>query len=493
MLSRRRVLQGLGGALVFGFDPAARSWIAEAHAAHGHHDDCSPSPFDRLPDLDGMVTTDPATIAPYASDAGSIIHNTPVAVLFPASVSDIQKMVRFCRRHRINVASRGQGHTTFGQSQAAGGLIIDMGSMNEIHSITAAGAVLDAGATWKDLTLAAAPLGLTPPVLTGYINLSIGGTLSVGGVSAAFNAGAHVDNVQELEVVTGKGDLERCSRHHNRDLFDACLAGLGQCGIITRATVNLVPVKPQARTCLLHYTDHDQFFGDFRTILERGEFDRAFTLLFPNPAGGWIYQLNAIKFFTPGSEPDTNFLLRDLSMPVAAATIEDVTYLDHILAVDVVIDLFKAIGLWDGVLHPWFDMFLPDSEIEEFSGDVLSGLTPEDVGPTGFMLIFGLRRSSFGQKLFRLPEHGEWVWLFDVLTAAPAPGPNPDFEARMMARNRTLYEQGRRAGGTRYPIGAVEFSRADWVRHYGRAWSDFKRWKQRFDPDGILAPGPGIF
>jgi cytokinin dehydrogenase len=487
MLSRRHVLGGLGAALVFGFDPVSRGWVAEAQARGGH------SPFDRLPELDGMVSTDPATTAPYGTDSGSIVHNAPVAVLFPGSVSDIQKMVRFCRRHCISVACRGQGHTVFGQSQVAGGLVIDMGALNQIHSITPGGADVDAGTTWKDLTLAAEPLGLTPPVLTGYINLSIGGTLSVGGVSAAFDAGAQVDHVQELEVVTGTGDLKRCSRRYNRDLFEACLAGLGQCGIITRAVLDLVPAKSQARAFLLHYTDNAQFFSDFRTLLDRGEFDRAFTLLFPKEGGGWIYQLNAIKFYEPGQEPNGAFLLRDLSLPVEAATVNDTTYLEHILAVDFVVDLFKSVGLWDGVLHPWFDMYLPDSKIEAYAGEVLATLTPEDMGPTGFMLIFGLRRSAFERKLFRLPRDGEWVWLFDVLTAAPEPGPNPEFEARMLARNRTLFEKARRVGGTRYPIGAVEFNHGDWARHYADVWSEFKQWKQRFDPDRILTPGPGIF
>jgi len=486
MLSRRRMLGGLGAALVFGFDPVTRSWIAEAQARHGN-------PFDRLPALDGMVSTDPASIAPYGTDAGSIVHNSPFAVLFPGSVRDIQKMVRFCRRHRIYVACRGQGHTTFGQSQAAGGLVIDMGSLNQIHSITPTRAAIDAGATWKDLTLATVAQGFTPPVLTGYVNLSIGGTLSVGGMSGAFNAGAQVDHVQELEVVTGRGDLERCSRHHNRDLFDACLAGLGQCGIITRAVLDLVPAKSRARTFLLHYTDNAQFFSDFRTVLNRGEFDRAFTLLFPKEGGGWIYELNAVKFYDPGDEPDPDFLLRNLSLPVAAATVNDSTYLEHILAVDVVVDFFKSVGLWNGVLHPWFDMVLPDSAIEAYAGEVLPTLTPEDVGPTGFMLIFGLRRSAFGQELFRVPAAGKWVWLFDVLTAAPAPGPNPEFEERMLTRNRALFEKGRTVGGTRYPIGAVEFNHIDWVRHYADAWPEFKHWKRRFDPDTILAPGPGIF
>ena len=32
---------------------------------------------------------------------------------------------------------------------------------------------------------AAAPLGLTPPVLTDYLHLSVGGTISVGGIGGA--------------------------------------------------------------------------------------------------------------------------------------------------------------------------------------------------------------------------------------------------------------------------------------------------------------------
>jgi len=61
------------------------------------------------------------------------------------------------------------------------------------------------------------------------------------------------DNVLELQVVTGSGSLETCSREQNRDLFEAVLAGLGQCGIIVRATVRLVPSAQNARVFLLFY------------------------------------------------------------------------------------------------------------------------------------------------------------------------------------------------------------------------------------------------
>ena len=63
----------------------------------------------------------------------------------------------------------------------------------------------------------------------------------------------------------------------------------------------------------------------------------------------------------------------------------------------------------------------------------------------------------------------------------------------MMARNRRLFEKARDVGGTRYPIGSLEFSRRDWQLQYGNQWDNFKRAKRRFDPDELLAPNLGIF
>jgi FAD/FMN-containing dehydrogenase len=352
---------------------------------------------------------------------------------------------------------------------------------------------VDAGLTWKELVTTGVPLGATAPLLTGYINLSIGGTLSVGGVSAVIRQGVQVDKVRELEVVTGRGKRVRCSLRRNRRLFEAVLAGLGQCGIITRVVMDMSPAPQNARTFFLNYLDNAQFFSDFRTLLDRGEFDGVFMLGAPDGAGGFVRQLNAIKYYDGDVPPDGDQLLRGLTLPPSAASLEDQPYLEQVLAVDVVIDFFKAVGLWDGVLHPWFDVWLPDSTVESYVGDVLAGLTPEDVGPTGFLLLFAQKTSELTRPFFRVPRRDDWAFLFDILTAAPAPGPDPAFEAAMLARNRRLFEEARRLGGTRYPIGSLEFSRLDWIRQYGRSWPAFKRAKRRYDPSKILSPGSGIF
>lgn len=64
-----------------------------------------------------------------------------------------------------------------------------------------------------------------------------------------------VDNVIELEVVTGDGRLLRCSADANSALFDAVRGGLGQFGVITEARIPLRKALPNVRTYTLTYED----------------------------------------------------------------------------------------------------------------------------------------------------------------------------------------------------------------------------------------------
>jgi cytokinin dehydrogenase len=486
-LPRRHFLAALSAVGVFGFDPVARTWSRSASAAQG-----------RVPPLDGELVADAASLEAVSSDVGSIVHRTPVAVLRPGSAKDVSEMVRFCRRHGIQVAARGQGHTNFGQSLVGGGLIVEMRSLAGIFEIGSDFADVGAGLLWNELLALATAVGLTPPVFTGYTGLSIGGTLSVGGIPASYRRGVQVEHVRSLEVVTGEGEIVCCSEQEHRDLFEAVLAGLGQCGIITRAVLALEPAAASARQYFVQYTDGALFFRDMRVLMERGEFNDLYNIWLPDGSGGWVYQLNAVKLFDADAPPDDAELLRGLSFDATAVpapfTTTTTSYVDYILRVDVVIELFRQVGLWDGVLHPWFDVILRDTAVESYVSEVVPGLTPEDVGPAGFLLMFPIRRSALTRPLFRVPEgEDEWVWLFDILTGAAAPGPDLAFQERMLARNRTLFEKARDLGATRYPIGALRFSRADWVAHYGSQWQAFQQAKHRFDPSKILTPGPGIF
>ena len=492
-MNRRQMLAGLASSsLVIGFDSVARRWVRAAEATTS----ATCLVFANTPPLDGVLYTDPATRQSDSTDKGNMVQVTPCAVLRPGSVEDIATMIRFCRRHDIKVATRGQAHTTFGQSLSPG-LLIENGSLNQIHSIGPDGADVDAGVRWKDLIIRAYnEQRLTPAVITGYTNLSIGGTLSVGGISGRNYAGAQVDHVRELEVVTGSGDVRRCSINQRRDLFEVVLAGLGQCAAITRVKLDLVPAKSMARLYNIEYVDNTTFFRDFRTLIGRGELNECYNLWFPGTGGSpFIYQIQALAYFDPDNPPDTAHLFRGLSVPPESVVFRDQSYLDWILSVDVLIDTLRAVARWDELIKPWFDVWLPDRTIEQYVGEVMPTLTPLDVGPTGFILMFALRRSDLTRPFFRMPDPdgGEWVYLFDILTSSALPGPDPVFSEQMLARNRRLFERARELGATRYPIGSLEFDPTDWKRQYGDLWPELVKRKRRYDPNNILTPGPGIF
>ncbi len=150
----------------------------------------------------------------------------------------------------------------------------DTSTLNQIHEVNGEGALVDAGVSWLELVQAAAPLNLSPPTLTDYLGLRVGGTLSVGGIGGqAALSGLQVDNALELEVVTGRGDRLTFSRRRRPVLFRAVLAGLGQCAVIVRARLRLRPVPPRVRTYTALYGDVHTFTADQERVMEEERFD----------------------------------------------------------------------------------------------------------------------------------------------------------------------------------------------------------------------------
>lgn len=500
VMTRRSALAVIGAgvaAVVVGFDPRSRRWITEAEAARG-------GGFADAPDLDGQLVLDGPDVAADSHDRGNTEFHEPAAVLKPASVTDIQKMVRYCRTRSIKVAPRGTAHTTFGQCLTAGGLLIEMRELRSIGTITNDGVEVEAGALWREVLELSLTVGLTPPVLTGYTKMSVGGTLSVGGIGGAVGApwyGAQIDNVRELEVVTGAGDLVRCSASDRSDLFEVMLGGLGQCGIITKAVLNLIPARPWARTYNMHYHDAASFFADLRTLLARpegpGRFDVLYEFHFPfstTPAAA--YQLQATKFYDDRLQPPDHLaLIEGLSPQGQAATFRDSTYHDFATFPDNVFDVYDVTQSYPEIPKSWFDVWLADADAAEYVDSIVTQLTPADVGPTGFVLIIPVLRSTLTRPFFRVPAPGPddngFVYLFDVLTSATTTGRDDEFRQRMLARNRDWWSR-RPAGTTRYPIGSLEFAAEDWVAQYGAMWDELVRRKKKYDPARILTPGPGI-
>ncbi|WP_460756863.1 FAD-binding protein [Myceligenerans cantabricum] len=476
----RRTFSATDASAVVAFDPVASRWLTAAQAGRSAGSAGGPP---RVPPLDGELVSDPESLAEAARDYGRVVHHAPGAVLRPGSVRDVRTMVRFAGTHGLTVAVRGQGHSVDGQAQAEGGVVVDSRTLATIHHVGADRAVVDAGVTWRELTLAAHPVGLAPPVVTDYLGLSVGGVLSLGGLGGATqHHGFVVDTVIELEVVTGDGRLVTCSAEREPRLFEAVLGGLGQFGIIARATVAMTPAGTTARVYHLFYDTVPDLLAAQRRALADKRFDYLEGQLVPGDDGGWAYLLEAASFRTPPQEPDDDALLTGLAP--ASAEIADQPYPEWLRRVDESVEQIEAAGLG----APWINLLVPDAAADAVVAGLADSLTPADA--VGVALVYPIDGALLTRPNVRVPE-GSVVYTVALLRVV-----DPADEAaveRLVAANDRLYAAVLEAGGTQYPASMLTMTPDLWRRHLGDRWDAAVADKERYDPRRVLSPGQGIF
>lgn len=441
------------------------------------------------PPLEGELLFDDESRAAAADDFGHIVHRIPKGVLLPGSDRDVAAIIRWTAERGHKIAPQGQSHSVYGRAQARHGIVIDMSQHQSIHSVQSDHVVVDAGATWREVLAATLPQGIAPPVLTDYLELSVGGTLVVGGIGGTTSRyGVQSDNIIEMDVVTGKGQQVTCSPNQNADLFDAVRAGLGQVAVITRATLKLIPAPERVRRFLLFYPDLSALLNDERLLADDDRFDAVQGAVLPTPTG-WKYRLDAVAPFSGNNPPDDGALLAGLSDDRSAAEINTLPYFDYLNRLAALEQLLRANGQWF-YPHPWLTTFVGDAQVESVVSAELERLTPADLGTFGQVVLSAFRRQAVTSPLLRLPED-DLAYAFNLVRI---PTTDDIVEAnRLVQANRAIYERIRAAGGTLYPVSAFPMSRYDWRRHFGSAYERLRDAKRKFDPAHGLTPGYEVF
>jgi cytokinin dehydrogenase len=401
-------------------------------------------------------------------------------VLRPGSVADIIQMVGFARAHRFTITPRGQGHSAYGQSQAAGGIIADMTALDTPPQLADGEITVGAGMTWRQVLRHTLRSG-RPPVLTSYLGLSVGGTLSIGGLDGGSYAhGAQVDNLRRLEVVTGTGDLVTCSPDQHSDLLGAVLAGLGQCGIIVNATIPLVPADRCVREYQLFYRDLPGMLADACMMTAEARFDRVILFVLPAPGGGQVFSASAARFFTPPAFPSDQEALVGLSNITDQTATKDWPFFEFA----------DRVRPPETPFNPWLDVILPADATAPFINVVASALRQgrPDSGDAPVIVLAALTSAALTQSLFQAPAEGN-LFIISIQHSTNS----QDAAARATKRNRDFQQLASDMGGAFYPYSALPATSADWRRHFRSNWPAFFAAKQQYDPDRVLTPGPQIF
>lgn len=455
------------------------------------------------------------TSAPVLFDAshdyGNVTHKLPLGVVSIESVDDVVDMVQYAACELIPIVPMGQRHSVMAQAQVESGIVLNMTLLNDIDVDVASKSVwVQTGATWKQLLTETLLYGLTPPVFTDYIDLSIGGTISVGGIgSQSFRVGLQVDNVEAIQIVTGKGKVEVVSKNHKRKLFDAAVAGYGQFGVITAVKIPLVDAYDNTLTVQILYNDLNDFLDDLYTLInDPSRFDgvqgfvrdntasanTAFTgVTFPVAVGdddddeselsNYVYMIEGSVYYND-VYPDVSTILQGLEYIPGGVVEIPSTYFGFVDRLFPTVNFLKQIGIWQ-LPHPKASVFIARDGASAFIRNELSITTAAEVG--GPIFVYPFFSSNVDTVNFPLPD-AEEVMLFGFSrTCSPA---DVDF---FVNRNYEFYGRALLNGGTGYAIDAIPLNPASWAVHFGSRYSTLENLKGKYDPTHILTPSQYVF
>ncbi|HEX4085135.1 MAG TPA: FAD-linked oxidase C-terminal domain-containing protein [Chthoniobacteraceae bacterium] len=215
----------------------------------------SPSLRERLAALIGAdaVRDDAETLAEYGHDKW-FASTPPDVAVFPATTEMVSAIMRFASAEGIPVTPRGAGFGYVGGCvPVRRGIALSLARMNRIREIHPADgvAVVEPGVITGVLQEAARARGLFyPPDPASLHDCSLGGNIATNaGGPRCLKYGVTRNYVLGLEVVLASGEVLRTGSrtHKNKTGFD--LVGLfvgseGLLGIVTEATLRLLPLPP---------------------------------------------------------------------------------------------------------------------------------------------------------------------------------------------------------------------------------------------------------
>ena len=232
------------------------------------------------------LETAPAELEHYGRDWTRRWTPAPMAIAFPASVGEVQALVRWANRHTVAlVPSGGRTGLSGGAVAANGELVVSLERMKQVLAFDPVDRSLtvQAGIALQAVQDAAREHGLQYPV-----DFAARGSCTIGGNIATNAGGIRVirhGNTREwiagLAVVTGAGELLELNRgllktSSGYDLRHLMIGSEGTLGIVVEATLRLTDPAPPSNVMLLAVPSFEalmQVFAAFRERLDLFAFE----------------------------------------------------------------------------------------------------------------------------------------------------------------------------------------------------------------------------
>jgi FAD/FMN-containing dehydrogenase len=226
----------------------------------------------------------------FVNDIHSGLNRTRVSkIVAPKSAAEIQEIIRQARAQRTAISIAGGRHAMGSQQFGTDTILVDMTGLNgltafddERHLIEVSG-----GAFWPAImdeylrrqSGQVRQWGIAQKQ-TGADKISIAGTLAANAHGRGLTMKPFVSNIEAFTLINADGELVKCSRDENPDLFKLAVGGYGLFGIVSSVTLRLVPRQKIQRVVEIRTTEglmdaFDQriksgfLYGDFQFSIDR--------------------------------------------------------------------------------------------------------------------------------------------------------------------------------------------------------------------------------
>ena len=296
----------------------------------------------RIPDAPPL-RTDLATRTAHAGDAWHATH-LPDAVAFPRRTAQVAALLRFCHRRGIPVTARGAGRGYVGGCvPVRGGIALSLARMNRILAIDPDDftADVEAGVITGTLQQAVEAQGLFyPPDPASLQESTIGGNIATNaGGPRCLKYGVTRNYVLGLQTVLADGTIADLGgrTHKNKlgfNLTDLFTGSEGMLGIVTRATLRLLPRPPARAVVVATFATAPAAAAAVQAVLRAGFLPCALEV-------ADAFTLAAARRHSPHTPPGNAFLLVELDGQPASVRGE-ATAVARLLTAARALRVFKA-------------------------------------------------------------------------------------------------------------------------------------------------------
>lgn len=204
----------------------------------------------------------------YSYDATANFQALPDIVLSPASIGEIQEIVKVCAEYGVPIVSRGSGtNLAAGTTPTSGGVVVLFNRMNRILELDEENltVTVQPGVITQTINERVAEKGLFYPPDPSSMSIStIGGNVSENsGGLRGLKYGVTRDYVKALKIVLPSGELLTTGGKLAKDVAGYDLTSLfvgseGTLGIIVEITLGLIPAPESKKTLLVFYDTLEQ-------------------------------------------------------------------------------------------------------------------------------------------------------------------------------------------------------------------------------------------